>query len=221
MHSTLADYMDQNKTIWNGVKAVSDTVAALVANNQVIASKADAQETATEGAAESKRQAKHDLEEKILEIADQLFSLASKNKDVTLAAQTHLTASLLDGLEDGDLERKAGDISKLAAANLAALADYGVVQTDVGALNTLTTSFTGVKTAPQTAIAQRSAQTKTLPQAISDNQSLLKNQLDKQMTKFKKANAEFYAGYQSARVIVNRRSHHKDTPPAPPTVPQK
>jgi hypothetical protein len=33
--------------------------------------------------------------------------------------------------------------------------------------------------------------------------------LDKQMTKFKKTNPEFYAGYQAARMIVSRRSHHK------------
>ncbi len=85
----------------------------------------------------------------------------------------------------------------------------------IDTLNTLATNFTSVKTAPRSAIAVRSAQTKTLPQAISDNQSLLRNQLDKQMTKFKKASPEFYAGYQAARVTVARRSHHKGSQPAP------
>jgi hypothetical protein len=69
--------------------------------------------------------------------------------------------------------------------------------------------------AAPTAQAKRSAQTKTIPQAIRDNQSLLRKQLDKQMTKFKTTNPEFYAGYQAARAIVNRRSHHASPAPAP------
>jgi hypothetical protein len=35
------------------------------------------------------------------------------------------------------------------------------------------------------------------------------------MTKFKKTNPEFYAGYHAARVTVNRRSHHAGNQPAP------
>ena len=83
------------------------------------------------------------------------------------------------------------------------------------ALDGLVTSWGKVKTAPRTAIAKRSGQTKTLPQAISDNTSLLRNQLDKQMTRFKRTNPEFYGGYHAARVIVNRRSHHAAKQPAP------
>jgi len=219
MHGTVASYMDQNQTIWTGNKAFSASIVQLNANNSVIAQKRDAQETATEGEAEVKRQAQQDLEEKIIEIADQLYALAVKNNDVSLQAQSHLTLSILDGLDPEKLVEKAGDISALATANLAALADYGVAQADVTALDTLTGNFSKVKTAPRTAISNRAGQTATLSGAIRDNQSLLRRQLDKQMTKFKKTNPEFYAGYQAARVIVNRRSHHTGTQPAPAPTP--
>ena len=224
MHSSVASYMGQNKTIWSAVKAVSDTVDALTANNGIIAQKANQQETATDTAETQKIQAKHDLEEKILEIADQLSSLAHKTNDTTLGVQVELTPSALDKLGDDQLEAKGKSVSALATANLAALADYNVTQADVTALDTLTTNWGTVKTAPRTAVAARSSQTKTLPQAIRDNTSLLRNQLDKQMTKFKKTNPEFYAGYQSVRVVVHRRSHHTGAQPSPtptPTTPQK
>ena len=68
MHSTVAGYFDQNTALWSGNKAVSDLVAQLKANIAVIAQKRDAQETATDGQAELARQAKHDLETKILEM---------------------------------------------------------------------------------------------------------------------------------------------------------
>ena len=207
--TTLTDYLNQNKSIWSNVKAINDTVNAIMANNKIISDKANAQEHATDGAAELKRQARHDLEEKVVEIADQLFSLADKTSDTALEAQVHLTLSSVDGLEDDDLERTANNILQLATTNLAALADHNVVQTDLDALTTLIANFAKFKTAPRTGIAKRKGQTDTLPQAIDDNQSLIRRQLDKQMTKFKKSNPDFYAGYQAARLIVSRRSHHK------------
>jgi hypothetical protein len=219
MHSGVADYMAQNGTIWNGVKAVSDTVAALKSNNDVIAQKANVQETATDGMTPQKVQAKHDLEEKTMEIADQLSSLAAKTNNVVLGAQVEFSLSALDKLDDEQLEAKGKNISTLATANITALADYNVLPADVTALDALVAAWTKVKTAPRTAIAKRSGQTKTLPQAISDNTSLLRNQLDKQMTKFKKSNPEFYAGYQAARVIIQRRSHHAGKQPAPAPTP--
>jgi hypothetical protein len=223
MHSSVADYMAQNSALWNGVKAVSNTVAALNANNKIIADKANVQETATDGMTPQKVQTKHDLEEKILEIADQLSSLAAKNNDAVLGTPVEMSLSALDKLDDDQLEAKGKNVSALATANLAALADYNVTQADVTALDTLVAAWAKVKTAPRTAIAKRSGQTKTLPQAISDNTSLLRNQLDKQITKFKKSNPEFYAGYHAARVVIQRRSHHAGKQPtlAPPTAPAK
>ena len=70
--------MAKNKPSGTGVKAVSDTVLQLNANNAIITQKRDTQETATDGAAENTRQTRHDLEGKILEIADQIYALAAK-----------------------------------------------------------------------------------------------------------------------------------------------
>lgn len=217
--TTLVDYLIQNKPVWGNVKAINDTVNAIMANNTIISNKANVQEHATDGAAELKRQARHDLEEKVVEIADQLFSLADKTNDTALEAQVHLTLSSVDGLEDDDLERTANNILQLATTNLTALADYNVVQADLDALTMLTKNFTKFKTAPRTGIAKRKGQTDTMPQAIDSNQSLIRRQLDKQMTKFKKKNPEFYAGYQAARLIVKRRSHHASSQPAPAAPP--
>jgi hypothetical protein len=82
-------------------------------------------------------------------------------------------------------------------------------------LANLTAQFHDVKSAPRTAIAGRAGETGTLPEEISGTTSLLRNRLDKLMTKFKKSQPEFYAGYRSARVIVDRGGSGGPTPPAP------
>lgn len=220
MQSTTASYMEQNKTLWSANNAVAGAVTQLEANNTVITQKRDTQETSTEGQAALAMQAKISLEESIHEIADQIYAWATKNSDVVTQAQSHFTLSGLDGMDPDKLEQTGKDVSALATAKLAALTDY-VAQTDVDGLNTLTVDFGVKKKALPTAAATRSGQTKTLPQAIRDNQSLLRLQLDKLMTKFKKTSPEFYAGYQAARVTINRRSHHTGTQPAPALSAQK
>ncbi len=49
--------------------------------------------------------------------------------------------------------------------------------------------------------------------------SILRNRLDKEMPAFKKLNPEFYAGYQAARVVVDRRGHAGTAPAPAPTPP--
>ena len=78
-----------------------------------------------------------------------------------------------------------------------------------------------MKTAPRTAVAGRAGQTRTMPPAVKTVTSLLRNRLDKQMLMFKRSNPEFFAGYLSARVIVDRHGGGgaTPTPPTPPAPP--
>lgn len=218
MFATVAAYMDKNKTLWTGIKATSDTVADMNAGIGIVATKAGKQQAPTGGAGDEKTDVRGDFEEKILEIGDQLAALASKTTNVSLAAQVDLTRSGVGKLPADDLENTGRRVSAAATANLTALADYGIVQADVTALDALTTRFHGTKTGPRMAIATRAAETATLPDAIDNVTTILRDRLDKQMTKFRASQPEFYAGYQSARVIVSRGGNGA-TPPAPAPAP--
>jgi hypothetical protein len=224
MFNTVAAYMDKNNSIWNGVKAVGDTVADVKTGIAAIDEAGRRQQAPTSGATDEKAQVRLSLEEKILEIADQSAALAEKNSNANLAAQVEFSLSSLDKLSDDELEETGKSVSALATANLAALADYAITQADVTALDALTTKFHGVKSAPRTALAGRAGVTNTMPDLISNTTSVLRNRLDKLMTRFKKSNPEFYAGYQSARVIVDRGGSGGSAPPSPtppPTAPAK
>ena len=72
---------------------------------------------------------------------------------------------------------------------------------------------------PRTNIADRAGETATLPDLITATTNLQRDRLDKQMTKFRQANLEFYAGYQNARVAVDRGGSAPAKPPVPAVPP--
>ncbi len=127
----------------------------------------------------------------------------------------------MDKLSAEDLEATGKRVSGLATANIAALADYGITAADVTDLDDLTTKFHGAKPAPREAVVGRKKQTDVIPGMIANLRSILRRQLDRQITTYKRSNAEFYEGYLSARVIVDRGGGGGKKPaPKPPTPPQ-
>ena len=70
-------------------------------------------------------------------------------------------------------------------------------------------------------VAALAAKTATLPDAIDNVTTILRDRVDKQMTKFRGSHPEFYAGYQSARVVVSRGGSGGTPPPSPATVSPK
>ncbi len=219
MFQTTIAFLDSNNSVWSGTAAFADAVTRAKTGVQAIDTSADTQETPTTGVSGDKAQARADLEEKTLEIADQLAALAAKNGDNDLAAKVEMTKSSLDRMDDSALEQTAERVSGLATTNIAALAAYGVVAADVTALDTAKTTFAGMKTSPREAAVGRKAQTQSLPQLIANVRSIFRNEIGKMMTPFKKSNADFYNGYFAARVIVNLAATHaapKKPTPTPP-----
>jgi hypothetical protein len=181
----------------------------------------DTQQTPTTGVTGDKAQARDDLEDKILALADQVAALAAKGAKHDLAAQVQMTKSSLDQMPDSDLEDTAERVGAAATANMADLAAYGVTAADVTALDTARTTFAGMKTSPRQAAVVRKAQTESIPQLIRNVRSIFRNEIDKIVTRFKKTNTDFYNGYFAARVIINRPGtfpgpNPVESPPPPP-----
>src|SRR5712672_2012234 len=106
MFGTVSDYMnlDAHKPIWTPMKAAVDTMAEVDAGIVAIGKKTGKLKTPTTGAAGAKGNVRHDYEAKILEIGDQLSSIAAAAKDAELAAQVEFSKAGLGKLSDDDLE---------------------------------------------------------------------------------------------------------------------
>jgi hypothetical protein len=221
MFETTITFLDANNSVWSATPAFADAVTRAKTGAAAINTSTDSQQTPTSGVTGDKADARNDLEEKTLEIADQLSALATKNGDNDLGAKVEMTKSSLDKMTDSDLEQTAERVAGLATDNIAALAAFDVTAADVTALTTARTTFAGIKTSPRQAAVGRKTQTESLPQLIANVRSIFRNEIDKMVTKKKKANPDFYAGYFAARIIVNRAATHAaPKPPAPPAPPK-
>lgn len=204
MFGTVSTTMQLNQAVWTPTPAIVQAMTELNEKIAAIAEKLRHQKTPITGITDQKTLVRGKLEDKILEVADQIAALAAKNGDMDLAAQAELHLSQLDKLPDEELEGTGTRISGLLGDHLDELADYGLATGDQTKLDELVTEFHGAKSGPRTAIAGRKGETDTIPDLIRATKSLLRNRLDKLMTRFKKSNPEFFAAYRSARVIVDR-----------------
>lgn len=128
-----------------------------------------------------------------------------------------MTKSSLDGLADSDLIQTANRVTDAAQENMAALAGYGVTATNNDELKAAAELFANKKESPRDAIIGRKIETLPLPTAIRAVRSIFRNELDKLMTAFKKPEPDFYKGYFTARIIVDRAATlpKKEEPPPP------
>ena len=219
MFETVPSYLDRNKTVWTGTKSFADAVGELNAGISAIDALVHRQGNPTTGVTTGKGNVRGQTEEKILEIADQLAALGAKTNDANLAAKVEVTPSSLAKLSDDALDDMGKRGADLVMSHKTALADYGVSDADVKALNALRASFTAVKNAPRTAIAGRAGATATLPDLIDAANTLLRDRVDKLVTKFRGSQPEFVAGYRSARVVVDRGTRSSPQVPTPTPAP--
>jgi hypothetical protein len=206
MMETTLQYLDDNNKVWSGkaalVTSVSDAKDAITA----IRGAAGKQEAPLSGISDEKSQARAALEDLALDIADPVSAYADRSENVSLSADVNVSRSSLDQAQDDNLVQIAERIRDAANTNVGELGDYGVSASDVKALTKAITTFSGMKTAPRTAKATKSGATQSVSSLVRSARSLFRNQIDKLMTPYRRTNAEFYAGYLAARVIVDRNA---------------
>ena len=212
--------LDQNNSLWSGRAAFVDAVTRAQDGTSTIRNTIGKQQTPTTGVTEDKEAARADLEDKLVVLADQVSAYAAKSGDHDLGAQVEMTRSSVDRLSESDLLQAAKRVADVANGKLAALVDYGVTAAEIAALNNAGTKFENMKGLPRDAVVGRKVATMSLPDAIVSVRSIFRNEIDKMMSAFKKTNPDFYNGYFSARIIVNRAATRttkkpETTPPKP------
>lgn len=219
MFKTVSGYLDQNNSIWSGMAPLAAAVQAFKAKLTAIDAAAQKQETPVSGAVDEKAGARDALEDVLFLTCEALGALGHTSNDNELMALTDLTPSGLDKLGDEALANRATTILARANAMKSELATLQVTPANLDELDQALQDFQASKAKPRTAVAERVAQTESLPSLVREGSDILGNQIDPLVNLFRRSHADFVAGYRSARVIVDRAGSHASskTPTSPPT----
>jgi uncharacterized membrane protein len=219
MFKTVSAYLNQNNSIWAGMAPMA---AAVLQFNEKIAAidlAAQKQEMPTSGATLDKAAAREALEDVLFLMSQALGALGHNTKDGNIIAVSVLTPSTLDSMNVEELSSRATNVLTEVNGRAGELGALNVTQANINELTDAINTFNAAKLQPRTAVADRMAQTGSLPSLIRDASGLLRNQVDRMVNLFRRSHPNFVAGYRGARVIVDRAATLKTktaTPPPPP-----
>lgn len=134
-------------------------------------------------------------------------SYALEEKNNTLYAALDYTPTSLKRLRDTTLSNTLTLIRDTVQAEIDNLADYGLLPADVNQLTALISLYAPLVAAPRAAITFRAAATEALVRAYEELTTTL-DKLDGLAEA--KQGTDFYATYQSARVVVDMRGGGKE-----------
>jgi hypothetical protein len=169
----------------------------------VIKEVAQQKDMATKGAAADKKARKASLCQIASAVAGAIYAYAATSGNNTLKQEVKFTNSQLMQTKDAMLAPRCQNIHDLGAANLAALADYGINAAKLTELQTAIDAYAESAPKPRAAINTRAAKTATLPQLFTEADQILNERMDTFIGLFAAANPDFVATYQSARIIVD------------------
>ena len=223
MFKTVTAFLDDNSSVWNTMAPLQAAVTQFKARIASIDTTAQQQE-APNGATDDKAEARDALEDVLFLACEALGVLAHTNNDNDLSALTDVTRTSLDRMGAEELSNRATSVLAAANARKTDLVALQVTQANLDELDQALQDFNAAKSGPRTATAARAVQTESLPLLVREASGILRNQIDRMVSLFKRSNPGFVSGYQNARAIVDRAATHKTKtattpPPNPPTNP--
>jgi hypothetical protein len=218
MFKTVAAQLDSNNSIWNGMVPLAAAVTLFKVKIEAIDNSAQKQTTPS-GASEDKESARDRLEDVLFLICEALGVLAHNSSDHDLSVLTDVTPSTLQRFDAEGLSNRAATIAAEATARKPALVTLQVTQANLDELDDALQRFNQTKVKPRSATSERTVQTQSLSTLVREASGILRDQIDRMVSLFRRSHPEFVAEYRSARVIVNRAASHRTTKPATTTPP--
>jgi DNA repair exonuclease SbcCD ATPase subunit len=202
MYRTNEKHIADNASIIADNPAFQTAFNKFKANIAAIQSVAQQKSAALTGVAADKANARQALCKLTANIAGFVYAYAAANQNETLKQEMNFSLTALQRTRDEALAPRCQNIHDKAAANLDALADYGVKKAHLTNLQTAINDYSSKTMNPRAAISGRKTATTNLAALFKENDRILKDQLDKLIEQFREAHPDFVQTYHSTREIV-------------------
>lgn len=210
MFKTVKAVLDENHSVWSEMAPFEAVVSQFKDTIDAIDAAAQKQE-APNGAADDKEEAREALEDVLFLTCEALGVLGHGISDHDLLALTAVRPSTLQRLTDEELSNRAASVLSEATSRKPGLATLQVTEANLTELEQALQDFNDSKANPRAATTGRMAQTQSLSALIRQGSGILRNQIDRMVSLFRRSDPDFAASYRGARVIVDRAASHRTT----------
>ena len=215
MYQVVLETLENNETVWAGLPAFVSAEALFRTEVNNILALAQTQQQPSTGVTADKQQLRAAMADVAMPVVGALKALASVTGNDDLAAQIAFTRSAFVYGRDTQSATNGDIVHSRGTTNLAALADYGIVQAQLDALRAAIDAYRDSISRPREVITTTAAATAGMDAAFGRAESVLSGRLDNLVELFRLSNSTFYAQYQNARVIVDTGSTPSPSPPPP------
>lgn len=191
------------------IPALSKFIAEFINRMNLIEIAHREQEGHSTANAAQKLKEENEMIDLTITLAAAIYVYAMDQGNLELAAKVDKPASYYGTLKQSSLIAFCRNVLDLAKGLVDQLADYGISQATVDAMEKEIAGFASVIVAPRQRIVSRSEATKRLDALLREQMNLLKHKLDKMMLMFRSSHPNFYQSYKNARIIVNIGTRHK------------
>ncbi|MEY4385106.1 MAG: hypothetical protein RLY20_389 [Verrucomicrobiota bacterium] len=221
--------LDKFKALWQAIPAFLNGRNDLSAAIDAVNAEELKQAGITTGITENKRIARKAMCDSAIIVAGAIGAWADRQNNHELFNTVDFTAPDLMHRPEQECVTHCKAIYDAGLANLAALiVEKTLTQADLDDLSLKIKAFNALLTKPREAKALTKGATDHIPERLEAGDRVLERQLDRLMPRFQTSNADFYAAYQVARVIVNPGGgsgngddpNNPTNPPTPPTTPK-
>jgi len=206
MYDAVIAFCNANPVIVSSVPAFQAAFASFHATVNDIHLTIQAEASVITGITAEKSQHKAALCGHAVKLASCLYAFAATSGNQELKAQSSFTPHAIGRIKDGLLVPTCANIRDAAAANLTALADYGITPATIAHLQDAMDAFAAKLAAPRNDLSRRSACRASLKLLFGKADGIMKDQMDKIAALFRSTNKDFYDAYKNNRVIIDAAS---------------
>ena len=205
MQRTVVSYCGDGSTGGITIPAYAENLEILAITNDQIEEVGEAQETGTTGIAASKKQLRTILNTAASDAARKLTSFAKLTNNLVLFGEVDYSESEFRQFTDNMVREQAQVICNKGNDYLTELAPYGITEETQLVLQNAINNFSEVMVAPRLGVTTRKQATNQLKVLFKQAADALEK-IDSAVELVKLTDPVFYAGYKTARKVVNSGS---------------
>lgn len=208
MFKTVNQELENYKNVWATNEGFAEVVTDFKAYLSGIEETRGPANTSTTGITEDKNAIRDELIDSIMEISGPFVTMASRMGNNNLKSKVAYTDSELEGMTEGELVKTGKELAALAVQYKDTLVKYDVSDSDIDQLKQLADGY-GIKIAePRGAVTERMSANEKLNLLFAQTSTLLKEQLDGMVDKYRRKHTDLWNAYFNARKLVDYGIRH-------------